>query len=323
MTIAPSPASVRLESQQKFVATVTGALNTSVTWSVNGVAGGTPPVGTITAAGVYTAPLTVPSPDTVTVTATSVEDPTKSANVTVTVENPIPVITGVTPAILTVNMQFAIAINGTGFLPTSTVKLAGASLATTYIAPTQLLATGTPTLAQVGNAVPVTVVNPNPGGATSAPFNVQVVGPNSNITVTIAPKTATLGAGNVQQFVATVTGTADLTVNWSVNGVNSGNSTVGTVDYQGNYTAPNNIVGLGSVTVTATSEANTAKSDSAVVKLTNPVPTLTSITPGTLAPGAFQMTLYGTGFVATSNATFGGAANAGHLCDLHHDHGHR
>ncbi len=306
VTIAPSPASVRLESQQTFVATVTGALNTSVTWSVNGVAGGTPPVGTITAAGVYTAPLTVPSPDTVTVTATSVEDPTKSANVTVTVENPIPVITGVTPAILTVNMQFAIAINGTGFLPTSTVKLAGTPLATTYIAPTQLLATGTPTLAQVGNAVPVTVVNPNPGGATSAPFNVQVVGPNSNITVTIAPKTATLGAGNVQQFVATVTGTADLTVNWSVNGVNSGNSSVGTVDYQGNYTAPNNIVGLGSVTVTATSQANTAKSDSAVVKLTNPVPTLSSITPGTLGPGAFQMTLYGTGFVATSNATFGG-----------------
>jgi uncharacterized protein (DUF1800 family) len=306
VTIAPSAASIRLGSQQTFVATVTGALNTSVTWSVNGSAGGSPPVGTITTAGVYTAPLTVPSPDKVTVTATSVEDPTKSANVTVTVENPIPVISDVTPAILTVNMQFEITITGTGFLPTSTVKLAGAPLATTYIAPTQLLAIGTPTLGQVGNAVPITVVNPNPGGATSAPFNVQVVGPNSNIAVTIAPKTATLGAGNVQQFVATVTGTADLTVNWSVNGVNSGNSTVGTVDYQGNYTAPNNIVGLGSVTVTATSQANTAKSDSAVVKLTNPVPTLSSITPGTIGPGAFQLTLYGTGFVATSNATFGG-----------------
>src|SRR6202000_1580338 len=186
VTIAPPVASIRCGSQQTFVATVTGALNTSVTWTVNGVAGGNPPVGTITTAGVYTAPLTLPSPDTVTVTATSVEDPTKSANVTVTVENPIPVITGVTPAILTANMQFLITINGTGFLPTSTVKLAGTPLATTYIAPTQLLATGTPTLAQVGNAVPVTVVNPDPGGATSAPFNVQVVGPNSNITVTIA-----------------------------------------------------------------------------------------------------------------------------------------
>jgi hypothetical protein len=53
--------------------------------------------------------------------------------------------------------------------------------------------------------VPVTVVNPDPGGSTSAPFNVQVVGPNSNITVTVSPKTATLGAGNMQQFQATVT----------------------------------------------------------------------------------------------------------------------
>jgi uncharacterized protein (DUF1800 family) len=306
VTIAPPTVSLPCGSQQTFVATVTGALNTSVTWTVNGVAGGNPTTGTITTAGVYNAPLTLPTPNTVTVTATSVEDPTKSGNATVTLQNPSPVISGVTPNILTVNMQFEITINGTGFIPGSTVNLAGAPLSTTYIAPTQLLAVGTPTLAQVGAAVPVTVVNPNPGGATSPPFNVQVVGPDPNIAVTLAPKTATLGAGNVQQFVATVTGTADLSVNWSVNGVNSGNSTIGAVDYQGNYTAPVNIVGLGSVTVTAASQANTAKTASAVVTLTNPVPTLTSITPGTLGVGAFQITLYGTGFVATSNVTFGG-----------------
>ena len=40
--------------------------------------------------------------------------------------------------------------------------------------------------------------------------------------------------------------------------------------------------------------------------LTNPVPTLTSITPATLGLGAFQITLNGTGFVSTSTATFGG-----------------
>src|SRR5208282_804307 len=296
VTVAPPTVSLRCGSQQTFVPTVTGALNTSVTWTVNSIAEGNPAIGTINATGVYTAPQTLPTPNIVTLTATSVEDPTKSANVTVTLENPLPVISGVTPTILTVNMQFAITINGTGFTPGSTVNLAGAPLSTTFIAPTQLLAVGTPTLAQVGAAVPVTVVNPDPGGATSPPFNVQVVGPNSNISVTIAPKTATLGAGNVQEFVATVTGTADLGINWSVNGVNSGNSSVGTVDGEGNYTAPVNIVGVGSVTVTATSQANAAKSASAVVTLTNPVPTLTSITPGTLGVGAFQITLYGTGF---------------------------
>jgi uncharacterized protein (DUF1800 family) len=198
-------------------------------------------------------------------------------------------------------------VNGTGFTPGSTVNLGTVALGTTYIAPTQLVAVGSPTLAQVGT-VPVTVVNPDPGGSTSAPFNVTVVGPNSNITVTVSPKTATLGAGNVQQFQATVTGSLDLSVTWSVNGVIAGNSSVGMIDFQGNYTAPNNIVGLGSVTVTATSNANSAKSDSAVVTLTNPVPTLTSVTPSTLGLGSFQITLYGTGFVATSTATFGGQA---------------
>ena len=103
-----------------------------------------------------------------------------------------------------------------------------------------------------------------------------------------------------------MTGALDLSVTWSVNGVSFGNSAVGTMDYLGNYTAPNNIVGLGSVTVTATSNANPAKSDSAVVTLTNPVPALTSITPSTLGLGSFQITLNGTGFVSTSTATFGG-----------------
>ena len=305
VVVTPATAMVRTGNPQAFTATVTGALNPSVTWTVNGVAGGNSTIGTIAANGTYTAPLTLPTPNTVTVTATSVEDPTRSGSATVTLENAIPVISSVAPTIFTANTVFEMTVNGTGFTPGSIVNLGTMALSTTFIAPTQLVAVGTPTLAQVGT-VPVTVVNPDPGGSTSAPFNVQVVGPNSNITVTISPKTATLGAGNVQQFQATVTGSIDLSVTWSVNGVNYGNTTVGSIDYLGNYTAPNNILGLGSVTVTATSNANPAKSDSATVTLINPPPTLTSITPSTLGLGSFQITLNGTGFVSTSSATFGG-----------------
>lgn len=305
VTVTPNPAMVRLSDQQLFTAKVTGAVNPNVTWTVNGMAGGDSTVGTIGPDGTYTAPLTLPTPNTVTVTGTSIEDPTRSASSTVTLENPIPVITSITPTTLTANTAFEITVIGTGFTPGSIVNLGSVALNTTYIAQTQLIAVGQPTTAQVGT-VPVTVVNPNPGGTTSAPFNVQVVGPNSNITVTVSPKTATLGAGNVQQFQATVTGSADLSVNWLVNGIGGGNNTVGTVDYQGNYTAPNNIVGLGSVTVTATADANSAKSASATVTLINPVPAITSISPATIGLGSFQMTLYGTGFVSTSTATFGG-----------------
>ncbi|MGA7794373.1 MAG: DUF1800 family protein [Candidatus Acidiferrales bacterium] len=303
--VAPATAMVRTGNQQVFTVMVTGALNTSVTWTVNGVAGGNSTTGTIAANGTYTAPLTLPAPNTVTVTATSVEDPTRSSSATVTLENALPVISSVAPTTYTASTQFEMTVNGTGFTSGSIVNFGTVPLSTTFIAPTQLIAVGTPTLAQVGT-VPVTVVNPDPGGSTSAPFNVQVVGPNSNITVTVSPKTATLGAGNVQQFQATVTGSIDLSVTWSVNGVSFGNTTVGTMDDSGNYTAPNNIVGLGSVTVTAASNANPAKTDSAVVTLINPPPTLTSITPSTLGLGSFQITLNGTGFVSTSSATFGG-----------------
>jgi uncharacterized protein (DUF1800 family) len=303
--VTPATATLRTGNQQPFTATVTGALNLSVTWTVNAVAGGNATIGTIAANGTYTAPLILPTPNTITVTATSVEDPTRSGSATVTLENAIPVISSVAPTTLTANVAFEITVNGTGFTPGSIVNLGPVGLSTTFIAPTQLIAVGTPTLAQVGT-VPVTVINPDPGGSTSAPVNVQVVGPNSNITVTISPKTATLGAGNVQQFQATVTGAVDMSVLWSVNGVNGGNSTVGTIDFNGDYTAPNNILGLGSVTVTAASNANPAKSDSATVTLINPVPTLTSLAPATVGLGGFQMTLYGTGFVSTSTATFGG-----------------
>jgi hypothetical protein len=55
----------------------------NVTWQVNGVTGGNSTAGTITAAGVYTAPPTPPAsanpPVTVAITATSVADPTKTS----------------------------------------------------------------------------------------------------------------------------------------------------------------------------------------------------------------------------------------------------
>ncbi len=307
VTVTPATGSVSIGSQQLFNAKVTGATNTAVNWSVNGVAGGNTTNGTIGANGVYTAPLTLPNPNNITVTATSVQDTTKSGSAAVTLQNAVPVINSVSPTTVSTGVQFLLTVNGTGFTSGSVVNFGTTALATTYIATTQLTAIGTATTAQVGT-VPVTVTNPNPGGATSAPVNVLVVGPNSNITVTVTPKTATLGAGNIQQFQATVTGSTDTNVVWSVNGVNYGNDTVGNIDGDGNYTAPNNITGMGSVTVTATSVADSTKSGSATVTLTNPVPAITSITPGTLGLGAFQMTLYGTGFVSTSTATFGGQA---------------
>ena len=85
ITVSPGSASVQAGATQQFTATVTGTSNTSVTWSVNGVPGGNSTVGTISATGLYTGPSVVPSSNTVTVTATSVADTTKSASAAVSI----------------------------------------------------------------------------------------------------------------------------------------------------------------------------------------------------------------------------------------------
>src|SRR5262249_31593513 len=62
VSIDPASASVMITQTQQFTATVSNATDTTVTWSVNGVAGGDANVGTITSDGIYTAPAEVPSP---------------------------------------------------------------------------------------------------------------------------------------------------------------------------------------------------------------------------------------------------------------------
>jgi hypothetical protein len=70
---------------QAFTATVTGATTTNVDWFVNGVLGGNSTSGTISAAGVYTAPNTPPIGSTVTVTVESRDFPQALAPATVTI----------------------------------------------------------------------------------------------------------------------------------------------------------------------------------------------------------------------------------------------
>jgi hypothetical protein len=82
------------------------------------------------------------------------------------------------------------------------------------------------------------------------------------LNVWISPTGATVSANKTQQFEAIVSGNANTAVTWQVNGVNGGNSTVGTISTSGLYTAPAAVPSSGPVTVTAVSEANSATSAS-------------------------------------------------------------
>ncbi|MBI4907523.1 MAG: hypothetical protein HY820_28110 [Acidobacteria bacterium] len=77
VTITPTSASLLPTATRQFTATVTNASNTVVTWTATG--------GTINSTGLYTAGAT---PGTYTATATSVQDPTKSATATITITQP-------------------------------------------------------------------------------------------------------------------------------------------------------------------------------------------------------------------------------------------
>ncbi|HEY6946096.1 MAG TPA: hypothetical protein VI431_13220, partial [Candidatus Acidoferrum sp.] len=86
VTIKPTSEIVTVSQTTLFTDTVTGTTNTAVTWEVNNMAGGSTATGTITSSGAYTAPAQVPNPATVTVTAVSQADTTKSASASVTIE---------------------------------------------------------------------------------------------------------------------------------------------------------------------------------------------------------------------------------------------
>jgi hypothetical protein len=88
VSVSPSTATVAINQQQKFTAVVSNATNTAVTWNLSGSGCSGATCGTIDSTGQYTAPATVPTPATVTVTATSQQDTTKFGNSLVTVQQP-------------------------------------------------------------------------------------------------------------------------------------------------------------------------------------------------------------------------------------------
>jgi uncharacterized protein (DUF1800 family) len=161
---------VRAGATQQFTASVT---TKPLTWSVNGVAGGSAATGTIDATGNYTAPAALPSPNTVTIQAAETAKASVNGSSAVTLWNPVPVITSVTPPQVNVG-AFTLTISGSDFVNGATVSFGGSNLTTTFVSSTQLTAVGTATASQVG-AVAVVVTNPDPGSIGSNQINAQVV----------------------------------------------------------------------------------------------------------------------------------------------------
>jgi len=107
-----------------------------------------------------------------------------------------------------------------------------------------------------------------------------------------------------QQF--TLVNASNNAVSWTVNHVAGGNSTVGTIDAKGFYTAPA-VVPTGIVDVTAISVTNPANTADATVNLLYPAPTVSSLAPAQLsqasATGIVSITVNGTGLGPATTAS--------------------
>src|ERR1700719_3766065 len=121
VTVNPANGSVVLGAQATFTATVANTPDTVVSWSVNGMPGGTALLGTITSAGVYTAPSDMPSAATVQITATSHADSTKSGTGTLAITSDITLALTPNPAIveLGATQAFQATVTSSGHPDTS------------------------------------------------------------------------------------------------------------------------------------------------------------------------------------------------------------
>jgi Right handed beta helix region/Bacterial Ig domain len=139
------------------------------------------------------------------------------------------------------------------------------------------------------------------------------------VAVSVSPAATALQAGKQQQFTATVTGTTNTGVTWSVGGVTGGNSTVGTITSTGLYAAPK-VTSNTSEAVKATSVADTSKSASASVSISPaPTPVTVAISPTSASLNAgkqqqFTATVSGTTNTGVSwlvNGIGGGSSTLG------------
>jgi hypothetical protein len=173
VSVTPNSASVAANSQQQFTAMVSGTSNTAVTWTASG--------GTVSTAGVYTAPNL---PGTYSVKAASVADPTKSGSASVTVSTAPTVSISISPT--TVSMpqkwteQFTSVVSGTsnqgvtwsvaqgtGTVGTNGLFTAPSSVETDRVTVTSLV-DSTKTATAVINIVPPHTVSLTWGASTSS-----------------------------------------------------------------------------------------------------------------------------------------------------------
>ena len=224
---------------------------------------------------------------------------------TTAMPNPAPVLTSISPTSVTAGGTSVVMLtaNGSNFISSSVVQWNGTAISTAFVSSSQLTATvPTGDLTASGTAN-VTVMTPTPGGGTSSPQTFTVNAPPPAIT-SLNPSSAIVGSG---AFTLTVTGNgfiANSVVKWN-------NAALTTVFFSATTLSaqvPASDIASGtSANVTVFNPGPptgglTSGMVAFTINTTNPAPTLSSISPMSVAAGygAFTLTVNGSNFVSGS-----------------------
>ena len=318
VSVSPEVATVALGATQAFHATVTGAQDTTVTWDVNGVVGGNSTLGTIVNSQTdpndttYTAPQVLPTSGSVTVNAHSNASPGVFASATITFTGAINV--ALSPASVTLaighRQTFTAQVNNTlnQNVTWQVSGVAGGNSSTGEICvtgsnPCQQISTSNG--GSVDYLAPAGVPSNNPVAVTATSQASSSLSASASVTilphvvVSVLPGSVTMAGGGQQRFTATVTGTANQQVTWSVAGAGCGVAgACGSIDSTGLYTAPPTAPSAGTIDIVATSADDTTQSATAIVTISSG-PSISSLAPTSVyagAAGGFTLLVSGSNF---------------------------
>jgi hypothetical protein len=335
VTVKPANGSVVLGGQATFTATVTNTTDTTVSWSVNGVPGGNATLGTVTSAGVYSAPADLPSPATVQVTATSHADATKSGTGTLAITSDI--MLTLTPNLASVELgatqAFQATVTSSGH-PDTAIRwsLSGPACASgcgavdaggKYTAPQTFPSPASATLTAQSVADPSKQISA--AVVITSNFSLQLSAPSS------------VPAGASATIVATLTpvpgSNPSATLAWTLSGPGCSGSSCGTLTVvttqsaggspvadSATYTAPTTVPSPNAVTVTVTPQADPSKKAQATLAIGAGVNVNVSPSTATLAAN-HRVTLNtqvngtsNTGVIWSVNGIAGGNTTFGQIC---------
>ncbi len=335
MSLTPGSASILLGNMQAFTATVSGTTDAAVSWTVNGVAGGNATLGTISAAGLYTAPADLPSPATVEVRATSHAASTRyaAAQVTVTSDIALSLAPGAASVELGAVQSFHATLASSGH-PDTAVRWS-VSRAACPAACGAVDGSGNYTAPAILPASPSVTVTAR-SVADSSKQATATINITSSFTLTIAAP-ASEPAGATASLTATlqpVSGSnPDTALSWSLSGAGCTGSACGTLASIGSassaggattasatYTAPLAPPNPASVVITVTPAADPARKVQATVTITAVVSVGVSPASATRAINhrlTLSVAVGGTANAAVTwnvNAVAGGNASVGQIC---------